>query len=347
MSQSVLLSGVNRFFEFWSAIDEIERNRQMTGKGKSSATKKYLLRVAGSALILTALFWVIPLDALSEAFSRLTVGDFLLVLAAFLALHLAAALKWWFILDFKVSPLTAIRSHYSGLAAGLCLPGAIGGDAVRGGIVYAATGNGPHVVAAGATDRFIDFAALIILSVIGLSWALTSGGSVSLTIETVLVFLGFTALAVVGFRLLPLIWTVAPSLPGRNFVHSLGDEFATLSKRRLHLCLALCLSAAIQFGLVYISFRLAQAAGAGIEPGHWLFAWPIAKLVAVLPVSLNGLGLREGTLASILAPLYGDAAVILAAGLVWQGVMFAAGGLGALTFLLTEKAKTGRSIPTE
>ena len=72
-------------------------------------------------------------------------------------------------------------------------------------------------------------------------------------------------------------------------------------------------------------------AGIGTDVGPWLFAWPLAKIIAVLPVTLNGLGLREGVLASMLVPFGADAAAIVAAGLVWQAVMFTVGGIGAIS----------------
>ena len=65
-----------------------------------------------------------------------------------------------------------------------------------------------------------------------------------------------------------------------------------------------------------------------------------------MPVSLNGLGLREATLAALLDPFGADPSVIVAAGLMWQAVLFAAGGLGALVLALSggtreQKAQAG------
>ena len=308
----------------------------------SSSAGRYLIRVAGSALVLGILFWLLPTDAILEALSRLTFRDFAFVLVAFIALHVVAAAKWWILLDFQLSPVMALRAHFAGLAANLCLPGAIGGDAVRGGVAYAAMRKGAAVVAAGATDRLIDFTALLMLSMLGLSMSVTSGGSFILTLEVVLVFLGLAGAGIVGLIVLPHVWTIAPWMPGKGLALKVREAFAALAKRRLHILVALCLSLGIQYGLVFISLQLATAAGAGIEPGHWLFAWPLAKVIAVLPVSLNGLGVREAALAGILAPLAPattDAAIIVAAGLMWQAVIFAAGGLGALTILLTPQAK--------
>jgi uncharacterized membrane protein YbhN (UPF0104 family) len=88
--------------------------------------------------------------------------------------------------------------------------------------------------------------------------------------------------------------------------------------------------------LAYLAIRHAAA-----PPGlaAWVFAWPLAKIIAILPVSLNGLGLREGTLAALLVPFGAQAAQVVAAGLVWQGVLFAAGLLGGLLYLSTPGAR--------
>ncbi|NNL35240.1 MAG: hypothetical protein HKP35_05435 [Silicimonas sp.] len=299
--------------------------------------KKYLIRLGGSAVVLGIMFWILPLDAIGAAFSRVSIGLFVSVLSAFLILHVFAALKWWFILDQRITPLQAIRAHFAGLAAGLCLPGAISGDAVRGGMAYGAMRDGPAVVAAGAADRLIDFLALLILSLLGAALSLSDGGNLGLTLKVLVIFAGLVIAAGIGLRLLPLIWTVLPSLPGRALATKITGAFGALLERRRHLLLTLTLSTAIQAGFVFLSLSLAVSAGAEIASMNWLFAWPLAKLIAVLPVSLNGLGVREAALAGILAPLGGDAAIIFAAGLVWQAVMFVAGGLGALIILMVGK----------
>mgnify|MGYP002682597535 CR=1 FL=1 len=65
---------------------------------------------------------------------------------------------------------------------------------------------------------------------------------------------------------------------------------------------ALVLSAAIQAVLIWLSIKLAQPVGVNISAAAWIFGWPIAKIVATLPLSLGGLGVRESSLAALLAP---------------------------------------------
>jgi glycosyltransferase 2 family protein len=67
----------------------------------------------------------------------------------------------------------------------------------------------------------------------------------------------------------------------------------------------------------------------------WLFAWPLAKLAAVLPLTQGGIGVREAALVALLAPFGAAAPLVLAAGLVWEGVIIAGGLIaGAVAFFL-------------
>ena len=295
----------------------------------------WIIRAVGSLILLSILFWLLPFDQIRQAFESISLRVFLLVLALFLLAHVAAALKWWLLLDREFPPLMAIRAHFAGLAANLCLPGAIGGDAVRAGLAQTVVKDGAHVVAVAAVDRLIDMLALLTVSGIGLVLSRHAGADGGMILQVGL----FLAVAVAGVialpRLLPIPWRIAPSLPGRGFAERLSVAFAEFRRKPALLSLAFVASTAIQCLLAGLAWWLAVSAGTGVEIGHWLFAWPLAKIVAVLPVSLNGLGLREATLAVFLTPFGADPSVIVAAGLMWQAVLFVAGGIGALVFSLS------------
>jgi uncharacterized membrane protein YbhN (UPF0104 family) len=69
----------------------------------------------------------------------------------------------------------------------------------------------------------------------------------------------------------------------------------------------------------------------------WLFAWPLAKLAAVLPLTQGGMGVREAALVALLTPFGAPGALVLAAGLVWEGVIIAGGLLsGAIALILRQ-----------
>ena len=66
-----------------------------------------------------------------------------------------------------------------------------------------------------------------------------------------------------------------------------------------------------------LAFMLAVmlASGVGVEAPLeiWFFAWPLAKILAIAPVSLGGIGVREASLAALMAPFGADAAGVVAA----------------------------------
>ena len=94
-------------------------------------------------------------------------------------------------------------------------------------------------------------------------------------------------------------------------------------------------SGAVQSSLVALNWWLGLRCGIDIAFQAWLFAWPMAKISALLPVTQGGIGVREAALAALLAPFGVPAVLAVAAGLVFQGVIISGGLIGgALSYLL-------------
>ncbi|NOD90908.1 hypothetical protein GS649_21365, partial [Ruegeria sp. HKCCD4318] len=208
--------------------------------------RRWLIRVAGSVVVLAILFWILPTEAILAALKAIPVWVFACVLALFLLAHVAAALKWWLLLGRGFAAPLAIRAHFAGLAANLCLPGAIGGDTVRAGLAQAAMKDGARVVAGATVDRLIDMVALLTLSCLGLvlTWESAAGGHMIWPVALVLLaaLAGMVALP----RLLPLPWRYVPSLPGKGFAHRLSDALAQMGRKPGTLAVAFIASVLIQ-----------------------------------------------------------------------------------------------------
>ncbi len=105
--------------------------------------------------------------------------------------------------------------------------------------------------------------------------------------------------------------------------------------RRPHLVLlAVGLGIVLQASLVLLNAWLGDACGAHIALGAWFFAWPLAKIASMVPVSLGGLGVREAALVSLLVPLGAEAPTVVAAGLAFEAVIIGGGLLGGLISVL-------------
>ncbi len=320
-------------------------------RAPSPNLRRWLIRATGSALLLGVLAWFVPLSQVVEGFSRVPPGLFAAVLAAFVGGHVLAALKWRMLTGPGLGLSVALRAHFAGLASNLLLPGVAGGDAVRAALAQAHMRDGGRVGAGALADRMIDMLALACLAVFGAlalrSQALSpqpEGAGAAMVALQVLALFGaaLAGLLYVAPRLLPALWARFPALPAASFVNTLGSALQAIGKRPFLVIGALALSIAIQGLFVWLAMQLGRAVGLhGLPFAAWLFAWPLAKLLAVLPISLGGLGLREASLAALLSPLGAQGALVVAAGLVWQAVLILTGMLGTLVLGLSGGARRG------
>ncbi len=302
----------------------------------SPALRRWAIRAGGSAVLLGALFWMLPRDAILEGFQRIPLHLFAVVMVLFILGHVVSALKWWNVLHRSLPFPVALRAHFAGLAANLCLPGAAGGDTVRAAVGYAHLRDFGVIGAAATADRLIDMVALASLTVAGLIVAGGDGaGWASTEAACGLILLIALGAFYVFPWLVPHVCARFPRLPGRGPAQNLAAGLARLARAPGLLLVNLALSIAIQAGFIWLNFLFARAVGLEVPIAAWAFAWALSKIISVLPVSLGGLGLREASLAALLAPFGAVPALVVTAGLAWQVVLFLTGGLGALVLFLT------------
>jgi uncharacterized membrane protein YbhN (UPF0104 family) len=79
---------------------------------------------------------------------------------------------------------------------------------------------------------------------------------------------------------------------------------------------------------------LGHALGLDLPAAAYCVAVPLVSLMTALPISLNGVGVREGGLVWVLAPYGVSEAQGIALGLLWFSVTVATGLIGGLVYLL-------------
>jgi uncharacterized membrane protein YbhN (UPF0104 family) len=95
------------------------------------------------------------------------------------------------------------------------------------------------------------------------------------------------------------------------------------------------LGTAIQSTFLILTALLAISCGLFLPLRVWFFAWPLAKLAALLPLTQGGIGVREAALVGLLSPFGAPAHLVLASGLVWEAVVICGGLIaGLIAFLL-------------
>jgi uncharacterized membrane protein YbhN (UPF0104 family) len=281
------------------------------------------MRFGVSAVIIAALLAIIPIRDLRSALGRVSVTVLISSLLIFMVGHVAAALKWRILQGGHtgLSLPTVLRAHFFGVVANLWLPGVVGGDLVRAGSVFRQSTRPALVAVASLVDRIVDSVGLMLLAGGGLLLV----GAPSQNASQIL--LAVVAIAVVGGLVLIAVYRfVKMRFANNRRVIQLIEAVDLTARRPGLVTLALLISVAVQATFIIVNMNLGRAIGMTAPLSAWFLAWPLAKLAALIPVSVAGLGVREAALVVLLQPFGDSAGSIMAAGLLWQGV-FVAGGI--------------------
>ncbi len=285
---------------------------------------QWILRAVVSVAVVTVLVTVASTSGLREAFGQVRVSVWLASLAVFLAGHALNAWKYQQLLrDPHATLPLCLRAHFAGLVANLGLPGVAGGDVVR------ATYLLPHGVrpkaatVASIIDRLID--TITLLGLIG-AGILVAGmppalDPAAIGVRWPVVAAGVAALAAAAG------YVVMKKRRGGG-AGMAGDLVAEVKARGGAIATAFLVTTFVQSAFVLTNVWMAGALGLDLGIAPWFIAWPLSKLISILPISLGGIGVREAALVSLLAPYGAPSAIVFASGLLWQGVLITSGLLG-------------------
>jgi uncharacterized protein (TIRG00374 family) len=298
-----------------------------------------ITRVFLSALVLFIIFTILPINDLWSTVKQVPFWLWLLSVIALIAGHSVGVMKWRLLINTannKLPVLSAFRCYFAGLFTNIFLPSITGGDIVRAGLAIRLNKEKERVILGSIMDRVLDASALVLITLSG-----TLLSSSTLFADTYKVLLG-VLLAIFLFVLCCVIILVVPSRQSApkflaNIARRLHFTITQFIKNPLCVLIAFCGSIIIQMWFVLLSYLLAWKIGISLSFKIWLIVWPMAKLSAMLPISLGGLGVREAALAGLLRPFGVGAASAVGLGLLWESLFFATGGLGGLFYLYAGK----------
>jgi uncharacterized protein (TIRG00374 family) len=228
-----------------------------------------------------------------------------------------------------------VRTYFVALFAGQFLPAAIGGDAVRVVELGRYTGDAPEAVASVLIDRLIGLVSLVALAVFAV--AVAGAGRRPGVIAAEAAF-GIAAAAVLALlfssRLRGVVarW-LEPRATGRRL--AVGQRFYdALHAYRHHrgtLVVVALLALVVQLLRVGVIWMLVQALGLDVPNSVVLLAGPVVFAALALPVSLNGIGVREAVFVYFLHG-YATRPEAIALGLAFLavGTLTALGGAAVL-----------------
>ncbi len=308
------------------------------------------VRFGVSALMLAVLVARAPSFALADLVPERSLATVVwLSLAAVLTLVgiVLSALRWQKVLDALDIParLPRLVSHYlAGQFVSNVLPTTIGGDVLRVSRLARDTGESPGTFASVVLERLTGWLVLPVITIVG--FAVNPGlrhlGSatrvaLSLALGTLALLVGVLAAAGstrIGGRF-------AARAGWRRFVGAvhLGiDRLRADPGAAAHVLVA---GFAYQLALVLAAVAAAQALGlrpAGLTA--LLAFFPAVLIAQVLPISMSGLGVREGAFVLFLGPLGVASEQAIALGLLLYLLNLAVSLLGAPAFATGWRPRT-------
>lgn len=228
-------------------------------------------------------------------------------LAAALALYfvmiLVSAWRWKQLLDAQEVPAThkhLVASYLVATFFNNFLPSNIGGDVIRIGDTAAAAGSKTRAATIVLFDRGIGLIGLVLVAALGATIATELGDQEpfdplwlwgGLAVGTLAIGVALMKPGLIGQMLTPLRVFHKEWVDERinQFLESL-EKFAA---RPLALVRCLLGSIAVQIILVWFYAAIAHAMGAAVPAVHLAVLIPMSFIVQMLPLSVNGFGVRE------------------------------------------------------
>jgi uncharacterized membrane protein YbhN (UPF0104 family) len=287
-----------------------------------------ILRLTVSAALLGWLAWQTDWPRVGAAFAGLRLEWWLVAAALLVVAQIVSALRWQLLarplgLD---RPLPHMVGYYFiGMYFNLLLPTSVGGDVVRAWYLAGGPGQRLRAFLTVFLDRLSGLWVLLVLACLGvllsplelpawIAWGVWSCAAAGL----------------VGSLLLPLLARYHDRVPGK--VQRLALALRSFPGARV-LVWPIVLSVFVQVASVVMVWLIGEALGAPVPASYYWVLVPMVSLLTLLPVSVNGMGVREGATAVLLGPLgiATETAVTLA--FLWFAVSAAVSLVGGVVYL--------------
>lgn len=302
-----------------------------------------IFRAALSVILLSLLFNLVDKDAILSAILK---ADKLYLIAAFLMLILnygLCLLRWYILLKefhLGVSFKKAFSAFCAGIFASLFIPSFVGIDLARGTDLSIHTKKPRQVLATILLDRLSGYAGIVIL--LTLVCLFTYRIIIDKTILSFLV----TAYILLGLMIFVIFnKSVYLKLTGylrnhkagkmRESVSNIYEDIHMFRGKALLLTKILALSVLSQLILPLVFYLAALSLGLKISIVYFFIFVPLIGAIALIPLTLSGLGLRDVSTIFFFGKIGIPGAMAFSVSLLNFSFVVAAGILGGLLYVAT------------
>jgi glycosyltransferase 2 family protein len=252
----------------------------------------------------TLVFIIFAREGFQDILRQLTSANLFWILAAMIVFSVSnflGSFQWFLLLKargIKLPYLKVLSFYYVGLFFNNLLVGYIGGDAVRIYDVRKYTGDSSKAISTVVFDRFIGFVLLTTFALFGALFWQNMLQSQTVLLSILLIFISWVLFFLILFN-----ETFARKV-GFLLKHFLPEKFNVKLKeiytnlnsfkdsKRL-LINIFFISLCVQFLRIFVHYLAALSVGLHGQFKYFLIFIPIIALLASLPISIGGIGIRE------------------------------------------------------
>jgi len=286
------------------------------------------LRIALSIALLIWLFSKVEITGVLNAIKKLNPEIWLFAFLMYIATQIISSLRWWILaraLDFPGKFSTYLGYYFVGMFFNLFLPTAVGGDVLK--IVFLSKNQGRRLAATYSVlaDRLFGLAAMLI---IGATAVLYKPFMLPANFNNLLKLSGFITILILLFfpLLIKIVGQVWPQI---------GQKLSILVvfwKKPWAITLALFLSLILQaLGMAAVAL-LGSSMGIKVPWQYYFATYPLVAILTLLPISFNGIGVREGGFVYFLGLKSVPTDVSLTLSLLFFSIQVAASLIGGIAY---------------
>ena len=301
-----------------------------------------VIRLAISGLLLAWIASKTDWQKVQSAFVSLQIEYWLAATVLLVVTQIVSAVRWQVFanaLRFDCSLPKLTSFYFIGMYFNLLLPTSVGGDAVRAWYLNGHSGRKLASIASVLLDRVNGVMVLVALAIVAVFLT-----PVEMPTWIPASVAGIAAAGVLGTLGLTLIAYLGKLPPNRQ--QQLQTMVGLLNSPAL-LAKASALSLFVQGANVVLVWLISLGLGLDVPLTYYGILVPMVSLLTMLPVSLNGMGVREWGTALFLAPFGVAEGPALALAILWFAVQLAGSLLGGLVYLMGHFAKPAPAAEDE
>ncbi len=319
---------------------------------RNSSRPRVVLKVAVTLALYVAVFYKIDVRQFVERLQSADLGWLSLGVLVYAGGQWLSAWRWWVLLRpvrLEVPFLRMVAFYFIGMFFNFFLPTIVGGDAVKAVLLSRETGAPARATMSVFMERNVGLLALLaIATAAAMAAPRVAVKGVPLLHLTLVLFAAYLAANAVlasrrAYGLIDRLVALTPLARTRSRAVSLHDALLPYRERQWWgtTAAATVQSVLFQGVVILVVFLSAKALDERVPVSALAVFVPLISLAGMLPISVNGLGIRE----ALYLLLFGrigvpaDAAVSMA--LLYAAVTFAASLPGGLVYALQRGPRTG------